>query len=551
MPSTTVFTKPDCPYCTVAKEALDRCDVDYVEIDVTALPRHANASVYLSGAPTVPQVFLGDVHANGSTDVLALAEAGMLSQLASSADGVLDVDMLTDQALRQGAQDLSLCDLIPESDGTHDDDSETWAILHFYKSFFGFWPNCFYYQHHWPEAYKLFVYCHNVGAIGGGREVLGEPIMLATSFATSNAHGCNYCMVHSTAAGGVKGLGVSTLIENARNGTAPINAPIGPFELALIDIAAGASTNEVGEKDLLQARSTIDAARVTQSSAADNVMATAMIASAFGFLNVFNDLTNVKVEAEWAKKAGESAGIETGRHGVSHDRESNNLDHELPTGGPTMEEMVAKYEGLVAASGGPQAYLEAELGCLPAWIALWPEHLRARHAHFYVEIMQDRDHSLLPSELKHLMARVSAIASGHDYLAAIEAVFAWQAGGSTARSADRARYAFEVAKRREVPDGLFSDRDCAALILAAQSAQTPLTTPHQFVAPAIEAFSSVELVHLVTVCATAGLIGRFVAVVNPKIEPETQDICDQLDFETNTLILRHGLPFMAQSKEVA
>ena len=70
-----------------------------------------------------------------------------------------------------------------------------------------------------------------------------------------------------------------------------------------------------------------------------------------------------------------------------------------------------------------EPYLKAELGFTPAWISLWPEPLRARHAHFYVEIMQDRSHSLIESELKHLMARVSAIAKGHD-----KAVDLWALG---------------------------------------------------------------------------------------------------------------------------
>ncbi len=62
------FTKPDCPYCAEAKAALDEACLAYKLYDVTASERNANASVYFSGVSTVPQIFFGDFHINGSGD---------------------------------------------------------------------------------------------------------------------------------------------------------------------------------------------------------------------------------------------------------------------------------------------------------------------------------------------------------------------------------------------------------------------------------------------------------------------------------------------------
>jgi len=567
------FTKPDCPYCAQAKAVLDEAGLAYELYDVTASERYANASVYFSGVSTVPQVFFGDFHINGSGDLAALNKENRLDALAQAAHGELPVDEVSDEELARGAEDFVLRKAIPESDGTHDEDPDAWPILHFYKEFFGFWPNCFYFLHHWPEAYKLFVYCHNVGAIGGARDSIGAPVMMSTGFASSNAHGCNYCQVHMTVAGGEQSLGISELVEAARKGIAAEGSPIGPFELALTDLAADATKNTVTDAQLKDISNLAPEARRSNKDPEANIMGTAMIASAFGFLNVFNDMTGVEVEAEWAAKAKSVAvsaapvawsmvtspasaldgaipsGVGAGRHGVSDDRVSNNLDYDLPEGGPSMQEMITKYDGIVHEAGGAEAYAIRELGLTPSWMKAWPEHLRARHVYLYTELMELRDHSPIPSELKHLMAHVSAVARGHDYLAAIEAWLAHRAAGRTKPSLERIRHAFDTAKDRLVDGKLFEEREIAALRLAWLSAQLPLTTPRRFIEPAIKHFSPVELVHLITVGALAGLVQRFVAIAKPEMEAEVAAFMQESGLETDTLKVRYALVFPDRNKD--
>lgn len=508
---------------------------------MTASRRAANASVYFSGAASVPQIFIGDLHVHGAADLAALAEAGRLEALAASATGEIDLEGPTDAELERGAEDFVLRRVIPESDGTRDPDPEAWSILRFYKEFFGFWPNCFHYMHHWPEAYKLFVHCHNVGAIDAGREILGAPMMFAIGHATSSAHGCTYCRVHACAAGGRRSLDAVRKVEEARRGEGGQDGPFGPFEASLADLAASAATNTVTREQLERISALASEARASAGGAEASVMATAMVASAFGFLNVFNDLTGVEVEAEWAEQASAGAGIDAGRHGISHGRRSTNLDHDLPEEGPTMQGMIAKYEAIVAGAGGAEAYAERELGMVPAWIRAWPERLRARHVHLYVEIMQDRSHSPVPSELKHLMARVSAVAKGHDGLAAVEGFMAFRAGGGSARALERVRRAFDAAEGRE--DGgireLFDERERAALVLARLSAGTPLVTPRRLVEPAVEAFTPVELVHLATVSGLASLVQRFTAIARPAISPEVRAFLDRNGLAASTLSIRY------------
>ncbi|WP_022727658.1 glutaredoxin domain-containing protein [Fodinicurvata sediminis] len=549
MPETIkLFTKPACPFCAAAKITLEERGHRFAECDITSARRTAALSVYLTGVATVPQILVGDLHINGSEDLQALAEAGRLDRLIACAEEQPDTERLSDAELEAGTEDLPLSRIIPESDGTRSDDPEQWPILHFYKSFFGFWPNCFRFMHHWPEAYKLFVYAHNLGAIRFGREVLGERMMMATGFATSDAHGCNYCRIHMTAAGGETSLGLPALMQQVRSGKAGDNAEMGVYELALTELAAEAARNAVPTLLLEEIRSLASQARESATNPEDAVMATAMVTSAFGFLNVFNDLTGVDVEREWAGQAQSRAGIEPGRHAVSTHSAYGNLDHPLSEGGPSLEDMLAACDGVVAKAGGVERYAMQELGLLPSWMKAWPEDLRARHALFYAEMMQPRAHSSIPSELKHLMARVSAIAKGHEYLAAVEGWMACQVAGQTQQAVERVRHCFEAAKQRKVGEDCFTEQEGAALTLAWLSAQSPLTTPRRFIEPAIQAYTARELVQLITVCSVAGLVQRFAAITKPVMEPEVSAYLQEHALESDTLCLRYPDPALTRGR---
>jgi len=535
-----IFTKPDCPHCARAKEVLEAEGLSYTAHDITANADTAARGVYLSGLATVPQIFIGETHVTGARDLVRLHEAGRLRALADAAVGDIDPATVPADRARAGSRDVLLCNVIPESDGTRSEAPEEWPILRFYKEFFGFWPNCFAYMHHWPEAYRLFVYAHNRGAIDLGREVLGAPVMMATGFATSNAGGCDYCQVHMTAAAGDMSAQMPRLIEAARNGDAPAASPIGPFELELVDLAAESATNSVPPNRLDRVRARAGEARVSDAGAEANIVGTAMIASAFGFLNTFNDLTGVDVEPNWARHAAEKAGVEHGRHAVGDNAVGGNLDHDLPQGGPTMDEMIARCDSAVAKAGGVQAFFRSNFGLMPDWVRAWPENLRARHALFYAEVMGERAHSRLPADLKHLVARVAAIVQGHESLAATEAAFAIRAGGGEDTSVARARLCFDAAIGRGGTE-VFSDRERAALAVGWLSAQKPLNTPKRFIQPAIELFDPIELVHLFTVCGLAGLMQRFCAITAPGLGPEVAALAQRHGLDTDTLAIRYPL----------
>jgi len=76
-----IYTTPWCPYCSAAKRLFDERQVAYEEIDATD-PQVRMAMVQRAkGRRTVPQIFVGEHHLGGYTDVAALDRAGKLMPL--------------------------------------------------------------------------------------------------------------------------------------------------------------------------------------------------------------------------------------------------------------------------------------------------------------------------------------------------------------------------------------------------------------------------------------------------------------------------------------
>lgn len=82
MPHVTIYTRPNCPYCTAAKKLLDSKGVTYEEIDASGerRPEMVNRA---NGRNTFPQIFIGEKHVGGSDDIHALDADGKLDPLLS------------------------------------------------------------------------------------------------------------------------------------------------------------------------------------------------------------------------------------------------------------------------------------------------------------------------------------------------------------------------------------------------------------------------------------------------------------------------------------
>jgi len=76
-----IYTTTTCRYCGDAKALFVRKGVTYEEIDLTGDDAAREALVQRTGQRTVPQIFIGDIHVGGFSDLDALDRAGELDAI--------------------------------------------------------------------------------------------------------------------------------------------------------------------------------------------------------------------------------------------------------------------------------------------------------------------------------------------------------------------------------------------------------------------------------------------------------------------------------------
>lgn len=82
MTKVTIFTGSFCPYCMMAKRLLQQVGVeDIVEINRDVHPDQFEQAIADTGQRTIPQIFIGDTHVGGFTDLYALHQRGELLPL--------------------------------------------------------------------------------------------------------------------------------------------------------------------------------------------------------------------------------------------------------------------------------------------------------------------------------------------------------------------------------------------------------------------------------------------------------------------------------------
>ena len=81
MSKVTLYGTRFCPYCIAARRLLASRAIDFEDISVDndrALRQHMEQ---ISGRNTVPQIWVGETHIGGYTELAALANSGQLDNL--------------------------------------------------------------------------------------------------------------------------------------------------------------------------------------------------------------------------------------------------------------------------------------------------------------------------------------------------------------------------------------------------------------------------------------------------------------------------------------
>ncbi len=81
MPNVTLYSTTYCGYCSAAKRFFEAKGVAYTEVDLTGDDEGRDKLRARTGRTTVPQIFIGETHVGGYTDLVALDRAGGLEPL--------------------------------------------------------------------------------------------------------------------------------------------------------------------------------------------------------------------------------------------------------------------------------------------------------------------------------------------------------------------------------------------------------------------------------------------------------------------------------------
>lgn len=76
-----IYSSDLCGYCRAAKRLLQSKGLEFNEINVDGEPEVREQMIRESGRKTVPQIWLGNQHIGGYTDLAELDQSGELDQM--------------------------------------------------------------------------------------------------------------------------------------------------------------------------------------------------------------------------------------------------------------------------------------------------------------------------------------------------------------------------------------------------------------------------------------------------------------------------------------
>ena len=80
-PEITIYSTLVCPYCVAAKNFLKSQGLEWKEVRIDLDPVEREKMVAKAKRTSVPQIFVGDTHVGGYTDMMAMHREGRLQPL--------------------------------------------------------------------------------------------------------------------------------------------------------------------------------------------------------------------------------------------------------------------------------------------------------------------------------------------------------------------------------------------------------------------------------------------------------------------------------------
>jgi len=516
-----VFFKSQCPHCVEAKALLAELDIPYTDIDIEADVHNSMLMSLASKRHTVPQIFFNDEHIGGADELQSLGRDAIRSQAQQALDAEHPPEFMSTEFSREQLEAA----IIPIKDvlDPHLPEDPTAlpeynAVRIWYSKMFGFLCNLYDQMSLAPEPMALFI-----GALSSMMSLVEKQIgtHFGTScLATAYAANCSYCSAHgadlSMKYAAQTPDNIKALFDFLNGRKALDDLPFDDRVKAIIDLSARMTTQDVSHKALDLAR-----AAVGSEDLPELVQSVGGMGGIMGFLNRFNDLIGVEIEASIKQTIDASAlagDWQWGTHDTAdHDNRHDYRDQQPQmTGPPTqqqfreladqvLQEVFAELEPLF------EKYGAFDQQWLPAWIATYPE----QHAIQSVGALYQASFNAgtLASETKHLAAYVLALGANHPDMAGDERRIAERVTNDADRLQNKLAELEDYALTGELPENtVLTPAEIAAMRLARVSQTFPHIVRGELVVELARELTPAQIVELVMALAVAGMGQRWVNI---------------------------------------
>ena len=522
-----VFSKTKCPHCVAAKGLLAALDIPFREIDISADVKNSMLMSLASQRHTVPQIFFQEEHIGGADELFGL-DHDTLAQRAKAALEAPGVPAFLDAAYSDtelAAAVIPLKDILdPHLPSDPTALPEYNAVRIWYRTMFGFLCNLYDQMSLAPEPMALFI-----GALSSMMSMVEKEIgqyfgmsCLSTAFAAN----CSYCAAHGADLtlkyAGESPENIQALFDFLNGRRTLDELPFDDRLKTIANLSSRMTTQSVRPEDIARAREAVGLARLQ-----DMVHSVGGMGGVMGFLNRFNDLIGVEIEAS-IKQTIDNTALGADWDWGTHDTADNDNRHDYrqemsPMDGPPPPEAFRGLIGKVLDEVFTElAPLHAKYGAyddrwLPAWVGDYPDaHARQSVGALYHAAFNAGQ---LAAETKHLAAYVLAAGTRHPVMAADERGLAEMVSDDAvllrAKLAELEAYSTGAA----LPDDTVLT---AAEIAAVRLARVSQTFPHQvrgeLVLELDRSLKPAQIVELVIALAVAGMGQRWVNINAPYAE---------------------------------
>jgi glutaredoxin 3 len=516
-----VFSKSHCPHCVEAKGLLTDLDIPFTEIDIGADVKDSMLMSLVSHRHTVPQIFFNDEHIGGVDDLKSLdgdkiQDQARMALAADAAPAFLSTAYTQEQL---EAAIIPIKDVLePHQPADPTALPEYNAVRIWYRTMFGFLCNLYDQMSLAPEPMALFI-----GALSSMMSLVGKQTgqyFGMSCLATANAANCAYCSAHgadlSMKYAGQAPENIQALFDFLQGGESLENLPFDDRVKAIVNLSARMTTQSIRREDLDQASNAVGIDNLQEL-----VHSVGSMGCIMGFLNRFNDLVGVEIEASIKETIDHSALAAQWDWGT-HDTADNANRHDYrdqdpqPDGLPTPEqfrELVGRVLTEVFDELAPmhEKYGAFDHRLLPTWISTLPE----AHAIKSVGALYQAafNTGTLAPQTKHLAAYVLARGTNHPVMAEDERRIA----RLVSEDADQLERKLEeadayAAGADPAADTVLSSSETAALRLARVSQRFPHEVRGELVLELARELTPVQIVELIVALSVTGMGQRWVNV---------------------------------------